>query len=56
MKMLYEKDKSINEIVDEIYTSQVDSDFVYDKLTVSEDNSARNNYRIYGISESKYET
>ena len=54
--MLYEKDKSINEIVDEIYTSQVDSDFVYDKLTVSEDNSARNNYRIYGISESKYET
>ena len=56
MKMLYEKDESINKIVDEIYTSQADSDFVYDKLIDSEDNSARNNFRIYGISGSRYET
>ena len=54
--MLYEKDESINKIVDEIYTSQADSDFVYDKLIDSEDNSARNNFRIYGISGSRYET
>ena len=56
MKMLYEKDESINKIVDEIYTSQMDSDFVYDKLIDSEDSSTRNNFRIYDISESKYET
>ena len=42
MKMLYEKDESINKIVDEIYTSQVDADFVYDKFIDSEDNSTRN--------------
>ena len=32
------------------------SDFVYDKLVDLEDRSRRNNLRIYGISESKYET
>ena len=54
--MLYEKGESINKIVDEIYTSQVDSDFFYDKLIDLEDISARNSLRIYGISGSKYET
>ena len=34
----------------------MDSNFVYDKLTDLEDRSRRNNLRIYGISESKYET
>ena len=34
----------------------MDSDFVYDKLIDLEDRSRRNNLRIYGISESKYET
>ena len=33
----------------------MDSDFVYDKLIDLEDKSRRNNLRIYGISESKYE-
>ena len=32
MKKLQEKHKSINQTVDEIYISQVDSGFVYDKL------------------------
>ena len=39
-----------------MYNSQLDSDFVYDKLIDLEDRSKRNNLRIYGISESKYET
>ena len=34
----------------------MDSDFVHDKLIYLEDRSRRNNLRIYGISESKYET
>ena len=34
----------------------MDSDFVYDKLIDLEDRSRRNNLRISGISESKYET
>ena len=34
----------------------MDSNFVYEKLTDLEDRSRRNNLRIYGISESKYET
>ena len=56
IKKLEEKHESIKKTVDEIYNSQVDSDFVYDKLIDLEDRSRRNNLRIYGISESKYET
>ena len=56
MKNLEEKHESINKTVDKIYNSQVDFDFVYDKLINLEDRSSRNNLRIYGISESKYET
>ena len=33
----------------------MDSDFAYDKLVDLEDRSRRNNLRIYGISESKYQ-
>ena len=56
IKKLEEKHESIKITVDEIYNSQVDSDFVCDKLVDLEDRSRRNNLRIYGISESKYET
>ena len=56
IKKLEEKHESIKKTVDEIYNSQVDSDFVYDKLIDLEDRSRRNNLRIYGISQSKYET
>ena len=56
IKKLEEKHGSIKKTVDEIYNSQVDSDFVYDKLIDLEDRSRRNYVRIYGISESKYET
>ena len=56
IKKLEEKHESIKKTVDEIYNSQVDSDFVYDKLIDLEDRSRRNNLRIYSISESKYET
>ena len=57
MKKLEEKHESIKIItVDEIYNSQVDSDFVCEKLVDLEDRSRKNNLRIYGISESKYET
>ena len=56
IKKLEEKHKSIKKTVDEIHNSQVDSDFAYDKLIDLEDRSRRNNLRIYGISESKYET
>ena len=55
-KIKEEKHENINETVDEVYNSQVDYDFVYDKLIDLEDRSKRNNLRIYGISESKYET
>ena len=34
----------------------MNSDFVYDKSIDSEERSRRNNLRIHGISESKYET
>ena len=34
----------------------MDSDFVYDELIDLEDRSRRNNLRVYGISNSKYET
>ena len=56
IKKLEEKHESIKKTVDEIYNSQVDSDFVYDKLIDLEDRSRRNNLRIYSISQSKYET
>ena len=56
IKKLEEKRKSIKKIVDKIYNSQVGSDFVYHKLIDLEDKSRRNNLRIYGIPESKYET
>ena len=56
IKGLEEKHESINKTVDKIYNSQVDSDFAYDKLIDLEDQSRRNNFWIYGISESKYET
>ena len=56
MKKLEEKHENFNKTVDEIYNSQVDSDFDYDKLIDLEDRSRRNNLRIYGISESKYKT
>ena len=56
IKNLEEKHESIKKTVDEICNSQLDSDFVYDKLIDLEDRSKRNNLRIYGISESKYET
>ena len=56
IKKLQEKHESIRKTVDEIYNSQVDSDFVYDKLIDLEDRSRRRNLRIYSISESKYET
>ena len=55
-KIKEEKHENINKTVDEVYNSQVDYDFVYDKLIDLEDRSKRNNLRIYGISESKYET
>ena len=34
----------------------MDSDFAYDELIDLEDRSRRNNLRVYGISNSKYET
>ena len=46
IKKLEEKHESIKKTVDEIYNSQVDSDFVYDKLIDLEDRSRRNNLRI----------
>ena len=45
----------INKTVGKIYNSN-DSDFVFDKLIDLEDRSRRNNLRIYGIAEPKYET
>ena len=56
IKKLEEKHESIKKTVYEIYNSEVDSDSVYDKLIDLEHRSRRNNLRIYGISESKYET
>ena len=56
MKKLQEKHEIIHKAVDEICISQVNSDFVYDKSIDSEERSRRNNLRIHGISESKYET
>ena len=56
IKNLEEKHESIKKTVDEIFNSQVDSDFVCDKMIDLEDRSIRNNLRICGISESKYET
>ena len=56
IKKVDEKHESIKKTTDVIYNSQVDSDFVYDKLIDLEDRSRRNNLKIYGISESKYET
>ena len=56
IKKLEVKDGSIKQTIDEIYNSQVDSDFAYDKLIDLVDRSRRNNLRIYGISESKYKT
>ena len=57
IKKLEEIHESIKKTVDEIYNSQVDFfKFAYDKLIDLEDRSRRNNFRIYGISESKYET
>ena len=53
IKKLEVKDGSIKQTIDEIYNSQVDSDFAYDKLIDLVDRSRRNNLRIYGISESK---
>ena len=50
IKKLEEKHESTKKTADEIYNSQVDSDFVYDKLIDLEDRSRRNNLRIYGIS------
>ena len=52
MKKLEEKQESINKIVDKLYNSQVDSDFVFDKLIDLEDRCRRNNLRIYDIPES----
>ena len=56
IKKLEEKHENINKTVEDIYNSQVVSDFVYDKLIDFEDRSRRNDFRIYTISESKYET
>ena len=50
--MSEQKHESIKKTVDEIYNSQVDSDFVYNNLIGLEDRSKRNNLRIYGISKS----
>ena len=46
IKKLEEKHESIKKTVDEIDNSQVDSDFVYDKLIDLEDRSRINNLRI----------
>ena len=56
IKKLEGKNESIKKAVDKIYNSQVDFNFAYDKLIDLEDRSRRNNLRISGISESKYET
>ena len=55
IKKLEEKYENSNKTVDKIYNSQVNSDFVYDKLIDLEDRSIRNNLTIYSISELKHE-
>ena len=49
IKKLEEKHESIKKTVGEIYNSQENSDFVYDKLIDLKDRSRRNNLRIYVI-------
>ena len=42
--------------VDEVYDTQIDPEFVYNKFIDLEGRSSRNNLRIYGVTEKNDET
>ena len=56
IESLEKKYESICVKVDEVYDTQIDPQFVHNKLIDLEDRSRRNNLRIYGVTEMNDET
>ena len=56
IQSLAKKHENICVKVEEVYDTQIDPEFVHDKLLDLEDRSKRNNLRIYGVIETNDET
>ena len=52
---LEKKHESICVKIDEVYDSQIDPEFVHNKLLDLEERSKINNLRIYGVTETNHE-